>query len=222
MQKENLSGKTFLFLFFMFLLLLGNLMAGMAVAKPGYLFSGWHNGKQDRNYFEVGVSNPDSGETKVKFKSEVKAFRWSFFGTLVPISVGLIIHIPALSFTLVGSGMIIGPSLGYFYGGLGDRGMKGIVIRLGIETATVGAALIVFSSVEKEGPWDEELGKVVLGVGVVGAGQVLVLAQGIHDIAKVKGQVREHNRSFKDTALILSPKFFPNSKIFGIQAQILF
>jgi hypothetical protein len=225
MQKENLSGKTFPLLFFIFLILLGNPMVGIATAKPGYLFSGWHNGKQDRNYFEVGVSNPDSGETKIKFKSEAQAFRWSLFGTLVPISAGLVMAAsasgsdedPVIPLTLMGSGLIIGPSLGYFYGGLDDRGMKGMVIRFGIETAVVGVSLIVLSSVK-----GDFLDNVVAAVAVLGAGQALVLAHGIYDIAKVKGEVRKCNQSFKGTALILSPKFFPNSKIPGIQAQILF
>jgi hypothetical protein len=218
MQKENLLRKTFPLLVFIFLILLGNPMVGMATAKPGYFFTGWYNGNAHKNYLEGGLSNPDSVETKIKFKSEVQAFRWSLFGTLVPISAGLVTA-PVI---LIGSGLIIGPSLGYFYGGLGARGMKGIVIRLGIETAAVGTALIVLSSVEEGDPWDEELGKVVLGVGVIGAGQALVLAQGIHDIAKVKGEVRKRNQSLKERALILSPKYFVHSRATGIQMQISF
>jgi hypothetical protein len=95
--------------------------------------------------------------------------------------------------------------------------MKGMVIRFGIETAVVGVSLIVLSSVK-----GDFLDNVVAAVAVLGAGQALVLAHGIYDIAKVKGEVRKCNQSFKGTALILSPKFFPNSKIPGIQAQILF
>lgn len=161
-------------------------------------------------------------------KSESTALQWSLFGTLVPLAagVGLAAAVsgpdenPVPPLVLMGSGLIIGPSLGYFYGGRSNRGMQGIAIRLGMEAVFVTTAGI---AVEKVGTSTlEDFSSIVAAVVILTVGQVFVLAHGIYDIANVKSEVRKYNQSLKKTNLMVMPKYFAQSKVPGVQLQISF
>jgi hypothetical protein len=180
------------------------------------------------DYSVTGHLNSTEGQTTLKLKSETKALRWSLLGTLVPVSAGLGTGIlysgpeddPAPTLILMGSGLVIGPSLGYFYGGRGDRGMKGILIRVGMEVFFVSAAMIAVEEVGTSGFGD--FSNVVAAVIILSVGQGFVLAHGIYDIAKVKSEVRKYNQSLQKTSLMLMPKYFVDSGAPGIQLRIMF
>lgn len=189
--------------------------------------SGWLTWTGQEDYTVTGHLNPTREQTPLKLKSETKALRWSLLGTLVPITTGVGTGIlysrpnddPAPALVLIGSGLLIGPSLGYFYGGKSDRGMKGVLIRTGIEVVTmVGAGIAVSSGGGDFG----DFGNVVAAFIVLAVGQGLVLAHGIYDIAKVKSEVRKYNQSLQETTLMVAPKYFADSGAPGLQLRITF
>lgn len=67
-------------------------------------------------------------------KSQGTAIRWSLFGTMVPVALGLsataLSDDATLPLILVLGGMTIGPSLGEFYGASPNRGLMGIGARM--------------------------------------------------------------------------------------------
>lgn len=92
-------------------------------------------------------------------KSETKALIWSVSGTLLPIATGLGILFAdkgkikryhgqytdwsyrespdrTLPIVLMISGVMVGPSFGYFYGGEAQRGMTGALLRLVVGTGS--------------------------------------------------------------------------------------
>jgi len=204
-------------------------MPGITQEKPGFSLNerpGWGHQKASSEEEDLNLAR---GQTKFKLKSETKALRWSLLGTLVPISTGVGLGIlysgpkddPAPALVLIGSGLVIGPSLGYFYGGRSGRGFGGTMIRLGIEMVVVTGALVTASSVKGGGGFGNPTAAVA-GVIVLAVGQGFVLAHGIYDIAKVKSEVRKFNQSLEKTTLIIAPKYFSNLRAPGFEVRMTF
>ncbi|MCJ7508357.1 MAG: hypothetical protein MUO85_06450, partial [candidate division Zixibacteria bacterium] len=177
---------------------------------------------------------------------ENTALRWSLFSTLIPVATGVAIWIldkpesvpnydpwgnvhyqdkepnRAIPVTLILSGIFIGPSIGYFYAGESDRGLDGIGIRMVI---ALGTTALLGTILAKGTDTSGELG----GLRIIGAwalaaviGSGLTVGHSIYDIAKVKSTVRKHNDSLKQTTLILTPRYFVDSKTYGVGLQIKF
>lgn len=93
----------------------------------------------------VGSSREPVREDSLGLKSPQTATRLSAIGTLVPFVVGLRLsntEAPAghVAASAGWTGMMVGPSLGYFRGGCSRRGITGIAIRCGLAAVGTVAA----------------------------------------------------------------------------------
>jgi len=152
-------------------------------------------------------------------KSERKALRLSFFGTLVPVFTGLAVdglfHIDndnQLKKLLIGGGIVLGPSLGNFYGGRADRGILGIGVRFAIIEWTTVAA-------ENEA---EEAGFVNFAPFIYVIGSAFLLMAIIYDLSTIERAVRKHNRSLQEKALTITPTYFAQHGAPGLKIQLNF
>jgi len=153
-------------------------------------------------------------------RSEATALRYSLFGTVTPVATGFAVR-GGSGIQLIATGVLIGPSLGYFYGGCTVRGITGIGIRVGLValTAVAADAAARSSSGGSSGSFLEGVGA-VLGVALVGSCVITIHA--IYDIAKVKSTVRKHNRQFQERSLSLVPTYFPDLDAAGLALQLTF
>ncbi len=148
---------------------------------------------------------------EVKLKSENTALLLSLFGTLVPY--GLVALSPqdrGLVVTCLAAGLV-GPSVGYVYGGMARRGLAAILTRL----AGAGGLLGGFALL-----WGEGSGE--FGIGLMIVGGCTVIASTLGDIAGVKRAVREHNRKVQGLSLNVAPILVPKSKTVGLSLQLGF
>jgi hypothetical protein len=156
----------------------------------------------------------DGTRPAVKLKSERTALLWSLFGTLG--SYGLVAIAAsgdeAGALGILGlTGSVVGPSLGYFHGGLGGRGLPGIMARLVGLGGLVGGGIML---------WEEKntgLGAVLVIVG----GSTFVVST-IYDIVGVKRAVRKRNNRAQGARLNVAPVLSPKSKTFGLSLQLGF
>ena len=139
------------------------------------------------------------GGDSLNLKSESRAFNLSFWGTIAPL--------PTLVFTL--PGVIVGPSLGYFYGGMKGRAWLGI----GIRTAGVGGIISSFIICG----WDCGPGysgyNTAWIVFVSSIGVTVISA--VFDIASIKKEIRKKNKSIMNPRLTFTPKYFAHTKSVG-------
>lgn len=150
-------------------------------------------------------------------RESAAALQLSLWSTIVPTLAGAALWLPALApnwseggggtggpvagAALTAGGLLIGPSLGYFYGGAAGRGWRGLGIR-----AAIGG--IMTRSFTADAPdW------------VPFAGGAAVVASAIWDIASVKRTVTARNAS--RPRLTLAP-FSGNLRAPGLYARIEF
>lgn len=155
---------------------------------------------------DTASPNPAPNQKNPLLKSENKAFNLSLWCTVLP------------TLTLIGSpfGLIAGPSIGYFYGGVPGRGWFGI----GIRTVGVGGMISSFAICGWDcGPGDSNYGLAWL---VFGTGGAIVLGDIIYDLATVKKAVRKHNRSLQKTGWMLVPVYLGEHNAGGLQLRVTF
>ncbi|MCI0330502.1 MAG: hypothetical protein L0196_06060 [candidate division Zixibacteria bacterium] len=191
-----------------------------AQEKPTILL--WHNGElgQKQQLLDSSFSTPN--RIIPDPKSEGTAVALSLGGTIVPITLGLVVAtqgpndagiVPGV--VLMGSGVVFGPSLGYFYGGRPGRGLSGIGIRLGLSAATLGATYIAGTSTDGWDGLDRAAVAFFIGSGVVAAAAVA-------DVLLVPKAVRKHNRSLQEKALTIAPAYFAQHGAPGVKVQVQF
>ncbi len=141
------------------------------------------------------------------FKSPSTAFKYSLWGTIAPLPT-LVLTLPAI---------IVGPSLGYFYGGMPGRAWLGI----GLRTAGLGGMVSSFAICGWDcGPGDSGY-DIAWAVFLAGGGLTVVSA--IVDIASVKGDIRERNEKLAAKAqLTAGPMYFPMTKTVGVGLALRF
>ena len=139
----------------------------------------------------------------------------SLSGTVIPVGAALA---EAVQPQWVITGIFLGPSLGYFYGGEAGRGLKGIAVRGSVAAASllVGAELGLEFNIFGTGDADDE------GWPIVILGAAFVTGHAIYDIAKVKGAVRKHNHQLQERSLSVVPTYFPDSDAAGLALQLTF
>jgi hypothetical protein len=138
--------------------------------------------------------------------SENQAFHRSLYGTLIPF--------PTLVLTL--PGLIVGPSLGYFYAHMPGRAFTGI----GLRSAGLGGVVSSFLICGWDcGPGQDNYN---LAWGVFLGSSALVVGSAIYDIATIKRAVRHRNAKMSSAQLTVSPRYFVQSKGVGMQVQIFF
>jgi hypothetical protein len=156
----------------------------------------------------------DETHPAVKLKSEKTALLWSLFGTLG--SYGLVAiaatgsEARALGYLGL-TGSVVGPSLGYFYGGMSGRGLSGAMARLvGLGGVVGGFAML----------WEEK--NTGLGAALMIVGGSTFVVSTISDIAGVKKAVRKHNGRTQGASLNVAPILSPKSKTVGLSFQLGF
>jgi hypothetical protein len=189
---------------------------------------------QDKNIFN----------SNFKPKSETNALIWSVSGTLIPVATGLGIWFMdkgkikryddpytdwsfsdredpdrTLPTILIISGIMVGPSVGYFYGGEAGRGISGFSIRVGLGMLTfMGTGIAVSSS---DDGWDA-ISAAAIGISI---GSGLILTHSIYDIVKVKSTIHKHNLELmrkSQTHVMLIPKYFADSGAGGLELRMTF
>lgn len=146
-----------------------------------------------------------------KPKSEKLAFLLSLAGTAVPVAAAfLLARDSELWGHMIIGGGLLGPSLGYFYGGIPGRGGVGIGVRgLFLFLATVGAIGNYLSG--------EEQGLILAYAAGIGG-----LASAIYDIISVGPAVRKRNKELRETAFFISPIVIPQKRAAGINVHFQF
>ncbi|MCJ7581541.1 MAG: hypothetical protein MUP98_13525 [Candidatus Aminicenantes bacterium] len=150
--------------------------------------------------------------TSVKQKSENLATVFSLVGTVVPLSlfIARVMGDPLTGWMLIG-GSIIGPSFGYFYGGLSRRGFRGIGVRSLCLVSLIGGVAVGWNG-------DSEIVAHSLIIGGI-AGYFI---SAIYDIASVSRKVREHNAEIRNMAFSIAPIIVPQKKMLGIGVHVQF
>jgi len=169
-----------------------------------------------------GQDNSTQQSLSVKEKNPKTAFLLSLAGTALPLAALVTGAAAAAHLHSIGLvGVLVGPSLGYFYGGLAWRGLLGI----GIRTVGVALAIVAFSGFWNEtwSPWfpgdsvDDENWKAGL---LIGAG--IMLGSAIWDLVAVKGAVHKRNLKMRDRTLAFAPLLNPRTKTVGIRICLSF
>lgn len=151
---------------------------------------------------ETGPSDNRDGMTIEK--SAQRAFRYSLYGTLIPLP----------TVVLTGPGLIFGPSLGYFNAGLRGRAWTGVSIR----AVALGGVISAFAICPWEcGPGDDGYTPAWI---VFTASSGILVGSAIYDIATVKRAVRRHYAQDQSTAWSVSPAYFVQSKSIGIRVHL--
>jgi hypothetical protein len=190
------------------------------------------------------VSRPDSLSVTQKLPSPSNAVTLSLAWTLVPIAAGAVIwaiqkpeHVTeycdgqvawdyakypnrTLPLVLAATGIMFGPSVGYFYGECGTRGATGIAIRGLMVAATVAAATAVGNSYHSEGFMDFSGLDAAITVGVVGCG--IIVIDSMYDLCVVKKNVRSQNDRKLAARVNLAPGFAAGSNTPTLNLHVTF
>ena len=179
----------------------------------------WQSGGIAQRDPDSDTLRPAEIPSSLHSKSVRKALRLSVLGTFVPIFSGLaadgLFHIDKdnqLKTILIGGGLVVGPSLGNFYGGRTDRAILGIGVRLAIIELTTTAA-------ENEAK-KAELVNLAPFVYVIGS--TFLLTAIIYDLSTIEKAVGKHNRSLQERALTIAPAYFAQYGAPGVKLQIQF
>jgi hypothetical protein len=121
---------------------------------------------------------------------------------------------------IIASGIVIGPSSGYFYGRCAGRGANGIMLRVITGVATVVAACAVARSGESN-EWMDFSNLYDAGM-VAGIGAGIVIIEAAYDLARVKSTVRGHNEKALNISISLSPKIFSDGNAPGLELRAMF
>lgn len=190
---------------------------------------------------------PGFEQTLPKRKSEKTALVLSLAGTLVPIAAGTSAwakhgfkrdqlgryyasgpvlfyyrgpSTPIAPFGLIASGAIFGPSLGYLYGGLPERGLDEAARRYGIFVGTIMAAQAAQIITTWRHTKPRVARQIISGISIAGGGLLLITAA--IDVAKTPGSVQKRNRILQARTLSVTPAFFAQHGAPGLNIQLQF
>jgi len=190
------------------------------------------------------VKETDSLSATQTLPSPSTALKVSLVGTFAPIAAGvavLAIQKPervtyyqdqygsyyylkdpdrTLPLVLIATGVLIGPSAGYFYGDCADRGAKGLLIRGLIAGATIATATSVAESVQSDEFLDFSGVYAGLAIGAAGAG--FIVTDVVYDLCKVKPNVLSRNNQRLAPRVGLVPGFSPSSGTPTLQLRVTF
>ncbi len=165
-----------------------------------------------------------------QLKSPGGAQAMSALSTIGPVACGLLSatqgedNYGTPEVVLILTGVTVGPSVGYFYGGKTARGFTGIGVRVGIGALTAIAAAGAAANAAKD---DQGFGfpelEAAMSVGIVGAGVIAISA--IYDIAAVRSAVEKRNSELirrSQTSVRMFPKYFADSGAAGLSLNITF
>lgn len=166
-------------------------------------------------------------------KSEGTATLLSLAGTVVPMTLGLVLANAGeggagsgLGLALFSYGLYLGPATGYWYAGASGAAWKGVGVRVGISVITVAATAAICSG-GGCGIFDDQDGAAAVA-GIVGLAALGATAYSlIRDIAGVDGHVRRHNAEVaarqKASRLTIAPVVSPaDGGTVGVLGRIRF
>lgn len=163
-----------------------------------------------------GLSAQDREPYRAKSPGAARAL--SALGTAAPMALGLALWEPvgqdATGVTLLASGLVFGPALGYMYAGEAERGMAQAGIRALVLGGAVGGAVLICSVGDCSfGLFGSESGS-ALGPAVMlaTAGVVTTAVLTVVDIKRV-GDVVEERAASQVSA---RPAYFPESRSVGV------
>jgi hypothetical protein len=152
-----------------------------------------------RDPLEVSQSGVGVNE-RANERSGAIAFGLSAAGTIVPAVAGLKSGITGpdsdLGIALVAPGVIVGPSLGYFYGHCPSVALEGIAFRVGFAAATVVAVQIERMPFDHYGASRQKEEEVSSILYVIGGG--ILLNQCLADILDCPKTVTARDRKTRD------------------------
>jgi len=158
--------------------------------------------------------------------SESVALNRSLWGTIVPIGLGLAMaassgnegpngnaEIGALGFVSFTGGLVVGPSLGYFYAGQPGRAWLGV----GLRTLGFGGLIAAVAA-----SWDCYGAECAKARAAAAVGSALTLGWVIYDIATVRGAVRRHNEVAQGVSVRVAPTYSSRRHAAGVSVQLTF
>ncbi len=142
-------------------------------------------------------------------RSPGAAFRMSLAGTMVPFVGAMLLsgddedESPHTAATALGTiGMVLGPSLGYFYGGCSRRALTGIAVRAGLLAVTaIAASKAEWPTIGVFGAGEE--GNAAAGITVLAATALGVAT--VVDLVRVSGTVSRQNDRRVGAAAAVTP-----------------
>ena len=156
---------------------------------------------------------PLSGLASVDEKNPNTALLWSLVGTAIPV----VLTATNGDLVLTLAAWTVGPSFGYFYGGLWGRGLLGMGIRSCGEVLLLFGGFVTWIESWSSDPKDLEKADFLMKAGIG-----VVLASTIWDLVTVKGSVAKRNKKLREQTLAISPLFNPQTKAVGIAFQVRF
>ena len=142
--------------------------------------------------------------------------------TLAPAGTGLAMWVadgsdPSAAAMLIATGVIVGPSVGYWSAGLTGRGWRGLGIRTGV---AVLAFVPAFGICGWNCSVDDDSYDLAWAVIATGAGVGLFSA--VHDLSSMKSNIRQHRDRRNDRDAILIPIYDPANRAVGVRASLPF
>lgn len=190
---------------------------------------------RDKKIFFLGVFSlllfqltPSFAQNYYHPKSENAAFALSLFGTALPVGSAILLDMDDTKesdfpFYLAVGGLVVGPSLGYFYGGVERRAWKGIALRTMVACGTLFVVALIPDGISTRGHFsskrnEDSSSDVVLLI--IGSGVVAISA--LTDIFSVSGHVKRRNQKLWYGNFAVLPTYFPKHQTPGLQLQIVF
>ena len=121
---------------------------------------------------------------------------------------------------IIASGILFGPSCGYFYGRCSDRGANGIMLRV-ITVAVTAAAAYAVARSDESYEWMDFSNLYDAGI-VAGIGAGIIIIEAAYDLAMVKSTVRKHNEKISHISITLAPKTFTHDNVPGLEFRVVF
>jgi hypothetical protein len=147
----------------------------------------------------LAVAAPRLAEAQLN-ESPGSAFAIGLGATVLPVAGGLaLLERPPGAVILIGSGLVLGPSIGYWSGGMGGHAFRGFLLRTGLAVATLAASVAICGDcAQHDDSYDDAL--IALGVG----GVIIASLAGI-DVGRTPENVRAHQASRRGAAVRLVP-----------------
>lgn len=225
-REENMPGTTKTIMSALIITLTAIvLMRSDAIAGDKYSLIDPLNGKavnqiDNNNILDASLAAP-------KFKSEATAACFSVLGTFIPIIAGAVAlrgnSESTVPIVMMLSGVAIGPSLGYFYGGCPGRGATGIGIRVALGVLTAVGSTAAYNSGNEtiqSGEFMSQSASDALAVGIIGG--AIITIDMIVDMASVKRSVREANQKLLQSSYSLAPTCLGQAKTPGLELTLRF
>jgi hypothetical protein len=179
--------------------------------KPGYGVCSQPVAAERDSTIDLAVPNLPSPDHATRLS------KWSTWG--VPV-VGLLIpggpENGGIRLSLLFVGLLVGPAVGYFYGGEPGRGWTGIGIRGGVLALCGGVGYAAFHGKNSS----DDLGPIIL---LGSAAFALVLGDAIYDLSNVEETIEKHNSEIQKAQLSIQPMLHVGNKnLVGLRVGVTF